>query len=296
MRFSEHFARAGSPIISFELFPPKTDKSMVQLEEAMPRLLALRPSFFTVTYGALGSTQARTLEVVEKIRKVHGYEVASHLTCVGASRLEIDEILDRLERSGIENIVALRGDPPKDKAEFVPPPGGFAHASELVAHLRRRGGFGVAVAGYPEKHRDAPDLETDLLHLKQKVEAGGDIVITQLFFDNADFFRFERRLRELGVTVPVVPGILPIQSYAQVHRIAELCGARIPEPLRRDLEATGNDEQATEEVGARWAVAQCRELLERGAPGLHFYVLNRAAHMERILGDLRSQPCADRLA
>jgi methylenetetrahydrofolate reductase (NADPH) len=286
MRFAEYFRSPSLPVISFEVFPPKTEKAMADLDAALPRLVALKPSYMTVTYGALGSTQARTLEIAAAIRKRFGITTASHLTCVGATREEIDRILDRLSAAGIENIVALRGDPPKGETEFKPPAGGFRHANELVAHLKETGRFGIAVAGYPEKHIEAPDMETDLLHLRRKVEVGGDVVITQLFYDNADFFAFERRVRALGVKAPIVPGILPIQSFAQIRRLTSLCGAKIPPPLLAELEKAGDDAAQAEEVGVRWASAQCRELLDRGAPGIHFYVLNKAGHMERILAAL----------
>ena len=287
MRFADFFASPGHPVVSIEVYPPKSEKAMRDLQEVLPRLVALRPDFMTVTYGAMGSTQARTLEVAALIRREYGLETASHLTCVGATRTEIDGILDRLVAGRIENVVALRGDPPQGEKHFVATEGGFAHASELVAHLRSRGQFGVAVAGYPEKHIEAPDLETDMAHLKSKVAAGADLVITQLFFDNKDYFAFVRRLRELGVTVPVVPGLLPIQSYSQIQRITGLCGAKIPEELRRELEAAGGDEKAMAEIGIRWTVSQCRGLLSGGAPGIHFYVLNRAGHMEKIIPQIR---------
>lgn len=289
MRFSERFASSQGPVISFEVFPPKTDKALEQLHEILPRLAALRPSFMTVTYGAMGTTQARTLDIAALIKQKHGLETASHLTCVGASREEIDQILLRLSAHGIQNIVALRGDPPQGQATFTPPVGGFRHASELVAHIRKTGSFDIAVAGYPEKHIEAPSLESDLLNLKRKVEAGGDIIVTQLFYDNADFYRFEERLRALGVKVPIVPGLLPIQSFAQIKRITSLCGAKIPAALHDELDRAGDDEQRTQDVGIRWTVEQCRDLLAHGSPGIHFYVLNKAAHMERIISQLERE-------
>jgi methylenetetrahydrofolate reductase (NADPH) len=286
MRFVEHFASRKGPVISFEVFPPKTEKALEQLLDVLPRLIALQPSYMTVTYGALGSTQARTLEIASLIRKRYRFDAASHLTCVGASREEIDSILNRLTDEGIENIVALRGDPPQGETKFVAPEGGFRHASELVAHIKRTARFGIAVAGYPEKHIEAPDLATDMRHLKAKVDAGADVVVTQLFYDNADFFAFERKLRALGVKVPLVPGLLPIQSFSQIKRITSLCGAKIPPALHGELDAAGDDEAKVQEIGVRWTVDQCRELLARGVPGIHFYVLNRAAHMEKILAQI----------
>ena len=287
MRFAEYFSSKKSPVISIEVYPPKTEKAMGDLRHVLSRLVALGPNYMTVTYGAMGSTQARTLEIVGWIKKEYGLEAASHLTCVGASRSDIDRVLEYLTSRGIENIVALRGDPPKGEERFVAAEGGFSHASELVAHIRRTGRFGIAVAGYPEKHLEAPDFETDIRHLKNKVDAGADIIITQLFFRNADYFRFVERVREAGIAVPVVPGILPIQSLAQVQRITSLCGAKIPGELRAALEAAGSDEKKMEAAGIDWTIAQCRELLERGVPGIHFYVLNRAAHMQRIVPSIR---------
>lgn len=283
MRFSDYFAQRRGPVFSFEVFPPKTDKALEQLHDTLPRLIALEPSFMTVTYGAFGSTQERTLEIAELLRSRYEIEAASHLTCVGSTRAQIDQVLDRLYRARIENIVALRGDPPAGEKTFAPPPGGFHHASELVSHIRANGKFGIAVAGYPEKHLEAPDLHSDLNHLKHKVDCGGEIVVTQLFYDNEDFFRFEKSLRALGVKVPVVPGLLPIQGFAQIKKITSLCGAKIPRELFVELEQAGDDEALVQEIGVRWTITQCRELLARGAPGAHFYVLNRAAHMEKIL-------------
>ena len=283
MRFADYFSNRRRPVISFEVFPPKTPKAMEQLNAALPRLVALRPSYMTVTYGAFGTTQERTLEIAARIRREHSLETASHLTCVGATRAQIDAILARLESSGIENIVALRGDPPLGEERFVPPEGGFAHASELVAHIRERGGFGLAVAGYPEKHLEAPDLDTDLGFLERKVAAGADVVITQLFYDNRDYFAFVEKARSLGITVPIVPGLLSIQSYQQIVRITSMCGSKIPAALRERLEAAGEDVAKVREVGVEWTVDQCRELLGAGVPGIHFYVLNRPAPMEAIV-------------
>ena len=260
---------------------------MKDLRSLLPRLIALEPSYMTVTYGALGTTQDRTLDIAALIKGEYGIETASHLTCVGASAEDIDRILDRLQSNAIENIVALRGDPPQGQTRFVAAEGGFAHGDELVRHLRRRGGFGVAVAGYPEKHTEAPDMETDLRYLKQKVEAGAEIVITQLFFENKDYFEFAASVKALGVGVPVVPGVLPVRSLSQVQRITGLCGARIPGALLAELEAAEGDAEAMEDAGARWAVRQCRGLLAGGAPGIHFYVLNKARHMEKIVPQIR---------
>lgn len=289
MRFGEIYRRATDPVLSIEVYPPRTEKARASFERALPRLVALDPDFMTVTYGAMGSTRDETVEIAGRIRREFSRVTASHFTCVGSTRAEIDETLDSIRDAGIENIVALRGDPPEGEEEFVAPEGGFAHANELVDHLRRRGDFDVAVAGYPEKHIEAVDMETDLRFLRTKVDAGADLIITQLFFDNRFFFEFEERVRALGIDVPVVPGILPPMSLAQVEKLTSMCGATVPDGLRRSLAEAGDDRTAVQAAGAAWATRQVAELVERGVDGVHFYVLNRAAQMEGILGELRSE-------
>jgi methylenetetrahydrofolate reductase (NADPH) len=289
MRFPEFYAGATGPHISFEVFPPKTDAAMESLRRVLPELIDLGPSYMTVTYGALGSTRERTLEIAALLKREYGMETACHLTCVGSSRADLDRILDGIRASDIENIVALRGDPPRGETAFVPPPDGYCHGNELVAHIRRRHAaeFGLAVAGYPEKHIESPDRDSDLRHFKNKVDAGADIAITQLFYDNADYFSFVDAARALGVTKPIVPGLLPILSAKQVRRITSLCGSKIPPALQAELEAAGEDDGHAEEVGIRQCVAQASELLRRGVPGIHFYVLNKSSHMRRIMASLR---------
>lgn len=289
MRLAEFYSQNKRPVISFEVFPPKTEAAFEALQQVLPELIALRPDFMTVTYGALGSTQERTLEIASLIKNRFGLETACHLTCVGSSRAELDRILNDIHHAGIRNLVTLRGDPPKGQASFVPPPDGYGHANELVGHIRRReshdrfGPFGIAVAGYPEKHIEAPDVATDLANLKRKVDAGADAVITQLFYSNADFFQFVEAARALGIAVPIVPGLLPIQSARQILRITSLCGARIPPDLLAELEAAGDDSARSEDIGVRQCIAQATELIERGVPGIHFYVLNKSSHMQRIM-------------
>lgn len=289
MRFSEFYADAAGPHISFEVFPPKTDTAMDSLRRVLPELIELGPSYMTVTYGALGSTRERTLEIAALIKREYRMESACHLTCVGSSRVDLDRLLDDIDKAGIENIVALRGDPPLGETAFVAPPDGYCHANELVAHIRRRhdSSFGLAVAGYPEKHIESLDRDSDLRHFTNKVNAGADIVITQLFYDNADFFSFVDAARALGVTKPIIPGLLPVLSAKQVRRITSLCGSKIPPTLHADLEAAGEDDGRAEEVGIRQCVEQATELLRRGVPGIHFYVLNRSNHMRRIMAQLR---------
>lgn len=289
MRFPEIFAHRSGPVISFEVFPPRTDAAMDNLRTILPDLIALDPTYMTVTYGALGSTRERTLEIATLIKRDYGMETACHLTCVGSSCRDLERIMDEIRAAGIENIVALRGDPPKGETAFVPPADGHAHANELVAHIRRCAGHnvGIAVAGYPEKHIEASDLATDLANLKRKVDAGADIVITQLFYDNADYFAFVRAARACGITQPIVAGLLPVLSTKQIRRITSLCGSKIPQGLQTALEEAGDDDARAEDVGVRHCVAQASELLQQGVPGIHFYVLNKSSHMKRIVEQLR---------
>lgn len=293
MRFQEYFKDGIKPTISFEIFPPKTEQGMENLLEIMPELIALRPDFITVTYGAMGATRARTLEIASLIKNGYGMETACHLTCVGASRRELDDILSRIVDSGIRNIVALRGDPPKGEETFVLPPDGYSYGNQLVEHIRafeRRKGqepFGIAVAGYPEKHIEAPSIEADIATLKLKVDAGGDIIISQLFFDNSLFFRFVERARAVGITAPIIPGLMPILSTRQIKRITSMCGSNIPQTLQQELDIAGDDDAKASEIGIRQCIRQARDLLVRGVPGLHFYVLNKSTHMWRIMEALR---------
>lgn len=288
MKIPEFYKNQTKPIFSFEVFPPKTDQAYDHLRKVLPELVALKPDYMTVTYGAFGSTRGRTLEIASLIQREFKIPSACHLTCVGSSAKEIDGILDEIKAAAVKNIVALRGDPPSGEISFVKPADGFGHANELVAHIRAKHGsdFGVAVAGYPEKHVEAPDKKSDLANLARKVKAGADAVITQLFYDNADYFQFVESARALGIDVPIIPGLLPILSAKQIVRILGLCGSCLPEALRKDLEAAGDDPGKAEEIGIRQCIAQARELIARGAPGIHFYVLNKSSHMTRIMRDL----------
>jgi methylenetetrahydrofolate reductase (NADPH) len=252
------------------------------------KLRDLAPSFVSVTYGAGGSTREKTIDIVTSIKRDHGIEAMAHLTCVGHDRDEIAAILDRLVRCGVDNVLPLRGDPPQGEPIFVRPENGFGYASELVGFIRERGhDFCLAGAGYPEGHQECRDLARDIEHLRQKVAAGVDFVITQLFYDNADFFAFVDRARRAGITVPLVPGIMPITNVAQIERIARLCGARIPAALRDRLHAAESDEAAVQAIGIEYATQQCRELLQGGAPGIHFYTLNQSPATAAILAELR---------
>ncbi|OGR85942.1 MAG: methylenetetrahydrofolate reductase [NAD(P)H] [Elusimicrobia bacterium RIFCSPLOWO2_01_FULL_60_11] len=276
------------PIFSCEFFPPKTDEATAQLFETVRELKDLDPGYVSVTYGAGGSTRGKTLEIVRRIKQELGIEAMAHLTCVGHSRSELKEVLDQIESAGIENVIALRGDPPKGETEFMPHPDGFTHAAELAGFIRKNYKFCVAVAGYPEGHVEAPDRETDWKRLEDKVKAGGDLIITQLFFDNRDFFAFEKRMREIGVKVPIIPGIMPITNLSQIIRFTRMCGAKIPEKALRELKELEDDPEAVVDYGARLAAEQCKELLERGVPGIHFYTLNKSKSTRAIIEKLKN--------
>lgn len=277
MRIADLFA-GDEPVVSFEFFPPKTAEGVEALYETVKALGPCRPSFVSVTYGAGGSTRDRTLELVARIQRELGITTMAHLTCVGSTKDEIRETLTRLHDSGIRNVLALRGDPPKGETTFQATEGGFRYASELVSFVRDVDlDFCIGAACYPEGHVESDDLESDLGHLVTKVEAGVDFLVSQLFFDNADYHAFVRRARSAGVQVPIVPGLMPVTNAAQVQRFTEMCGSRIPQELYRRLCIVSEDSSAVVATGVQWAVDQGRELLELGAPGLHFYTLNRSS-------------------
>ena len=286
MKFADFYSK-NYPIISFELFPPRTEKMLAELEERLPKLISLDPSFITVTYGALGSTQDRTLDIASRIKNEYGMETAHHLTCVGASRDQITATLESIQQHKIENIVALRGDPAKGDTTFAAPENGYDHGNQLVEHIRAFGDFGIGVAGYPEKHIEAADEATDLGHLKRKVDSGADVVITQLYYDNRHFYHFVEQCRAAGIHQPIVPGLMPILSVEQIKRITDLCGATIPIQLLQQLENAGNDEKQVQEIGIVHTANQALELLEHGVPGIHFYVLNRHFHIAEIMARIK---------
>ncbi|MEQ8766265.1 MAG: methylenetetrahydrofolate reductase [NAD(P)H] [Planctomycetota bacterium] len=284
----------GDPVFSFEFFPPKSDQGVETLFETIRELHALSPSFVSVTYGAGGSTRERTIELVGRIKREIGLEAMAHLTCVGHSRDEIGEILDRLAAAGIENVLALRGDPPKGESEFQPHPDGFAYASELVGYIREGShGFCLGGAAYPEGHVEAVSRDVDLDNLMRKVEAGVDFLVTQLFFDNTDYFEFVERVRALGVSLPIVPGIMPVTNVGQIERFTKMCGASIPPALRKVLEPVRDDEEAVVQTGIDYATEQCQGLLDGGAPGIHFYTLNRSPATRRIFENLGRAPLGE---
>ena len=279
--------KSSWPVFSFEFFPPKTEEAVVQLFETLREVKGLRPGYVSVTYGAGGGTRDRTIEIVKRAKKEVGLVSMAHLTCVGHSRVEVKGILDELENSGIENVIALRGDPPKGEVSFALHSGGFSHADELTAFIRSSYAFCIAVAGYPEGHIESPDKETDWNYLRGKVKAGADFIITQLFFDNRDFFAFERRMREKGVTVPIIPGIMPITNYSQIVRFTQTCGAKIPNEVTKKLEGLKSDPELVRRFGVEYATRQCRELILHGVPGIHFYTLNKSDSSRRIVENLR---------
>lgn len=270
--------------LSFELFPPKTPESEAMMWRTVDDLMAFEPAMITCTYGAGGSTRGTTLEVIEGVRSRHAVPVASHLTCVGSSVDELRGYLCEARDRGVVAIMALRGDPPKGETSFTPMDDGLRYASELVSLIRSEfPEFGILVAGYPEVHQEASNADADLENLKRKCDAGGDVVVTQLFYDNADFFRFRDRCDAIGITQPIVPGVMPVTNYAQVRRIASLCKARLPVDFTVGFEAAGDDEAMQFEAGVEFAARQVQGLLDGGVPGIHFYVLNKSSATVRVL-------------
>ena len=275
---------AGRFGLSFELFPPKSAESEAVMWQTVSELMDFEPVLITCTYGAGGSTRGTTLDVLKGVRARHDIPVASHLTCVGSSIDELRDYLREARQIGVTAIVALRGDPPKGETAFTPVDGGLRYASELVSLIRAEfPELGILVAGYPETHQEAVSPDDDLENLKRKCEAGGDVVVTQLFYDNADYFRFRDRCGALGITTPIVPGVMPVTNSAQVRRIASLCKARLPEAFTGPFEAAGDDEVAQFEVGVNYAARQVEELIAGGVPGIHFYVLNKSPATVRVL-------------
>jgi methylenetetrahydrofolate reductase (NADPH) len=273
---AELFAR-GRPLRSLEFFPPKDDAGVAALRGAAEALRRMAPDFVSVTYGAGGTTRDRTAQVSALLRGEFSFTVMPHLTCVGHTRGELEVLADQIHAQGFRNIMTLRGDAPKGATTFPVLPDGFRHATELVALLKRRHpDFCLGVAGYPEKHPEAPSLEADLTHLKRKVDAGADFITTQLFFDNAVYYRFVERCRADGITVPIVPGIMPVLSLKQIQRFTQLCGSTLPAQLAARLEVAADNADVVEMVGIDWALHQIRGLLANGAPGYHLYILNRA--------------------
>ena len=282
MRIAELFGR-HRPVFSFEFFPPKAEGGYAALFETIDKLKRHGPSFVSVTWGAGGSTRRNTVDLVARIEREIGLVAMAHVTCTGSSRLELADTLERLSREGIRNVLALGGDLPPD---YVQPADGLRYANELVEFIRTRWDLCLGGACYPETHPRAASPDEDLANLVRKVRAGATFLITQLFFDNADYFAFVARARAAGIDVPIVPGIMPVVSSRSVHRMAALSGARIPAALAAELEHCGEDDTRTLETGVRWATEQCRDLLERGAPGIHFFTLNRSPATRLVFENL----------
>ncbi len=286
MDLPELFTRP-EPAFSFEFFLPKAPADVAGFLEGVRELKRLKPAFVTLTYGAGGSARSQTIETAGRIQNEVGITTACHMTCITHTKAEMADNLSRLKAEGINHIVALRGDQPKDAPAPPPEKRDFGYARDLVAYIKERGGFRMAVAGYPETHPESSSPEADVKNLAEKVAAGGDWVITQLFFDNAKYFDFVRRARAAGVSVPIVPGIMPVTGYAQLKRFTAMCGTSIPHELAERLDKVQNDPEAVIRLGIEHAAKQCHELLSRGAPGIHFYTLNRTRSTTEILSQLR---------
>jgi methylenetetrahydrofolate reductase (NADPH) len=283
----DHLLQASEPVFSFEFFPPKTDVGEGNLYAALAELKTLQPSFVSVTYGAGGSTREKTIEIVKRIREEYELEAMAHFTCVGATVPQLRSTLDEMRAAGIDNVLALRGDPPAGQEDWVKTDGGLEYSRELVGLISGDYPFAIGAACFPETHIHAQSPEADLEHLLEKVNAGVDFLITQLFFDNALYFDFIERARAAGVEVPIIPGVMPITQVGQVERMANMCGASIPPALREELRARGEDSEAVLDFGVAYATLQCAELLAAGAPGIHFYTLNRSPATRAILSALK---------
>jgi len=291
MRIDERIATDAEPAFSFEFFPPKTDQGVENLEVALTELARLDPTYVSVTYGAGGSAEqkAKTIEIVSQIKQRHGLEAMAHFTCVGASTDDLRSTLDRMRDAGIDNVLALRGDPPAGQAahEWTPADGGLTYSRELIELIHADYDFSVGAACFPEVHPAAESVASDMRYTREKVDAGARFLITQLFFDNAVYYDYVARAREAGIDVPIIPGVMPILNASQIRRMTELCGATIPAGLQRELELRADQPEAAAELGVAYATMQCADLLANGAPGIHFYTLNRSPATRAILSALR---------
>jgi methylenetetrahydrofolate reductase (NADPH) len=287
MRIDQIIAEKGGPVFSFEFFPPKSDAGERVLGVALESLRQLGPDFVSVTYGAGGSSRTRTIELTKWIKQELGIEAMAHLSCVGSTREELREILDEISRAGIDNVLALRGDPPRGETDWAPHPGGLSYSTELAALIRTDYGACIGGACFPEVHPEAPDLAHDLRFLKEKIDNGVSFLITQMFFDNELYFRFVEEARGAGIEVPILPGVMPITDLRQIKTITGMCGATIPQDLLEALDWRAHDPDAVFALGVAHATLQCAELLARGAPGIHFYTLNRSHATRAILSALR---------
>ncbi len=289
MRIDEALASSDQPVFSFEFFPPKTPEGEQNLEDALAELVRLEPTFVSVTYGAGGTVEQkhRTVETVARIKERYGLEAMAHFTCVGATVDELRAMLDRMAEAGVDNVLALRGDPPPGQEDWVATEGGLSYSRELVELIRAEYDFAIGAAAFPETHIHAESPDADLRYLKEKVDAGVGFLVTQLFFDNDDYFDFVARARAIGIEVPIIPGIWPITNYKQIARISSLIGSKLPDGLMRELEARAEQPEAVAEFGVAYATLQCADLLAKGAPGIHLYTLNRSPATRAIMSALR---------
>jgi methylenetetrahydrofolate reductase (NADPH) len=289
MRIDERIATGSDPSFSFEFFPPKTDEGERNLGRALAELSRLDPTFVSVTYGAAGSTTAKrkTIDIVADLKRTYGMEAMAHFTCVNATTEELRAMLDTMRDAGIENVLALRGDPPEGQAEWTATEGGLRYSRELIELIRDEYDFSIGAACFPEVHIHATDADSDLRYCKEKVDAGARFLITQLFFDNQAYYDFVARARDIGIDVPIIPGIWPITNVSQIKRVTQMCGARMPDRLLRELELRGDQPDAVTNLGVAYATLQCADLLAHGAPGIHFYTLNRSPATRAILSALR---------
>jgi len=285
MRLSELY-QSNQIDISCELFPPKTKEGLQNVLEEVSTLRRFQPAFFSMTYGAAGSTQNLTLELVDQLKNKIGVETMCHLTVVGQSKEDTREALRFLQKKGIYNLIALRGDPPAGQTNFKPHPDGFQYAADLVREAEQTNFFSIAVAGFPEKHPDSPNQASDLTYLKEKVDAGAEVIITQLFFDNRYYFDYVEKVRKEGIKVPVIPGILPILSSKQIRRFTALCKSTLPPTVDQMLQKYESDPESATQYGIELATKQCEELIQKGVPGVHFYCLNRSRSVAAILRSL----------
>jgi methylenetetrahydrofolate reductase (NADPH) len=283
------------PVFSFEFFPPKTDEGMEQLKQTLHDLKEDEPAYVSVTYGAAGATRDRTVEITRWIKQDLGVEAMAHLSCVGEPVERLREILDQMRDVGIENVLALRGDAPRGETEWKPHPGGLRYSTELAKLISDNYDFAIGAACFPEVHPEAPDMASDIKFLKEKVGAGVGFLITQLFYDNELYFDFVEEARAAGINVPIIPGIMPVTNFSQIKRITDMCGATIPADFERELAARADDPHALSELGVAYATFQCADLLSRGAPGIHFYTLNRSTATRGILAAPRSARPWDRM-
>lgn len=286
MKISDMFRR-GKPVLSFEIFPPKADLPLDTVFATLEELRGLNPEFISVTYGAGGSSSARSIEIVDKVKNHYGVETVAHLTCVGATKENIDAVLDQLEKLGIENILALRGDPPAGDTTFVPVDDGFRYAKDLIGYARQRNFFSIAAAAYPEGHLECRDIDKDIEYLKLKVDQGVDLLITQLFFDNAFFYTFREKMVQQGITCPITIGVMPVLNVAQIKRMTTLCGASIPTALARIMEKYGEVPADMEKAGIDYACRQIADLLDNKVDGIHLCTMNKAKQTKTIVHNLQ---------